>query len=89
MGMPIGGQQQRRHWQPASMPEQVALLGSSDDPRWGSLAATTSASEQRRSRARGINGGHHMGASAPVRPGLLSGSVAPQFNTREVGPARP
>ena len=86
--LPIGGrydQQQRlRPWQPASMPEQQPLLGSSDDPRWGNLAASTSASEQRRA-GRGHfgsgSGGLGMGgASAPAHHGLLAGSMQPQYN---------
>lgn len=85
-GVPIGGGQHNRYTrQPASMPEQPALLGSSDDPRWGNLAA---ASEPRRSRgipAAGRSGSHHhLGASAPVQPGLLSSSVAPHFRMGEV-----
>ncbi|EFN58285.1 expressed protein [Chlorella variabilis] len=85
--MPIGcaGAHQRRPWQPASLPEQLAVLAGSDDPRWGNLAASASGSDHRRSRARGIGGGHYLGASAPVRGGLLSGSVAPQFNMQELG----
>ena len=86
-GMPISHQQQRRGgsggWQPASMPEQAALLGgSAEDPRWGNLAV--SASDHRRERGRPGSQRQYLGASAPVRAGLLSGSMAPQFNPREV-----
>jgi hypothetical protein len=85
MAMPIGGAgHQRRPWQPASLPEQVALLASSDDPRWGNLATSASGSDNRRSRARGISGMHQgLGASAPVRAGGLSGSM-PHFKMEEV-----
>lgn len=87
-GVPIGGgygHAGRRPWQPASMPEQPVLLGSSDDPRWGNLASA-SASDHRRGRPIAGSSHHRMvvsgmgGASAPVRPGLLSGSMNPGFN---------
>lgn len=93
-GVPIGGgygHAGRRPWQPASMPEQPVLLGSSDDPRWGNLASA-SASDHRRGRPIAGSSHHRMvvsgmgGASAPVRPGLLSGSMNPGFNgMAEVG----
>ncbi|KAL4443783.1 hypothetical protein ABPG75_011520 [Micractinium tetrahymenae] len=90
-GLPIGGgygQAGRRPWQPASMPEQPVLLGSSDDPRWGNLGSA-SASDHRRGRPIAGSSRHRMmvsgmgGTSAPVRPGLLSGSMNPRggFNS--------
>lgn len=38
-------------WQPASMPEAPAILGSADDPRWGALAMAASAPDYHRTRS--------------------------------------
>ena len=70
-GIAIGG---ARHagWQPSSMPEQPAILGSADDPRWGALAVSASG------RHSGRHGMHTGGASAPAQPELLGAAVAQQ-----------
>lgn len=54
-------------WQPASMPEAPAILGSADDPRWGALAMAASAPDYHRTRS-GAQRSQQMAVSgsAPV-----------------------
>lgn len=65
-------------WQPASMPEQPAVLGSAEDPRWGALAAAASVPNYSQLAAAGRGGG-----SRAARIQAASGS-APVFSPFEL-----
>lgn len=81
-GIAFPQQRNMETWQPASMPEVPAILGSADgDPRWGALAAAASAPAHGRGPMRGHAGG---GGGASARSMQFVSGSAPVFSPFEL-----